>query len=176
MPKLVNNKFDPSDVNYQSFLEAIKNQIISTRLRITKSVTQEQLSLYWWLGERIVEAQTNHGWGQSVVERLSNDLKQYFPTATYGFSARNLWDMRRIYLEYKEHPKLRQLVAEIPWGQNLLILMKIKNFSAREYYLKMVIQMGWTRDVLALQIASEAYERHVLTPKQHNFEKHCHST
>ncbi|MFN7098170.1 MAG: DUF1016 N-terminal domain-containing protein [Gammaproteobacteria bacterium] len=46
-------------------------------------------------------------------------LEVIFPNTTYGFSPRNLWDMRKIYLEYRNYPILRQLVAEIPWGQNI---------------------------------------------------------
>jgi len=33
-----------------------------------------------------------------------------------GFSPRNLWDMRRLSESIRDCPKLRQLVAEIPWG------------------------------------------------------------
>lgn len=78
--------------------------------------------------------------------------------------------MRRFYIEYKDHPKLRRIVAEIPWGQHLVILSKVKDPKAREYYLEATRQMGWTRDTLTLQITSQTYERHVLAPKQHNFE------
>jgi predicted nuclease of restriction endonuclease-like (RecB) superfamily len=35
---------------------------------------------------------------------------------------------------YREYPNLQQIVGEIPWGQNLLIISKIKDFPAREYY------------------------------------------
>ncbi len=31
--------------------------------------------------------------------------------------------------------------------------------------------MGWTRDVLTMQIKSKAYERHISVNKQYNFEK-----
>jgi predicted nuclease of restriction endonuclease-like (RecB) superfamily len=43
-------------------------------------------------------------------------LKDY--PGVKGFSARNLWDMRRFYIEYKDLKNLQQLVAEIPWGHN----------------------------------------------------------
>ncbi|WP_454783885.1 DUF1016 N-terminal domain-containing protein [Legionella sp. WA2024007413] len=42
-----------------------------------------------------------------------------------------LRDMRRFYLEYEDHSNLRQLVAEIPWGQNLLIMNKVKDNDER---------------------------------------------
>ncbi len=88
-----------------------------------------------------------------------------------GFSARNLWDMKRFYEEYKDKPKLRQLVAEIPWGHNLLIINKINQDEAREYYIKASKTCGWSRNVLLNQIKGDAYSRHILADKQHNFDK-----
>ncbi len=79
--------------------------------------------------------------------------------------------MRRFYLECENQPFLQRLVAEIPWGQNLVILSKVKDLDAREYYVRAVREQGWTRDVLVIQINSQAYERHLLTKKQHNFEQ-----
>jgi predicted nuclease of restriction endonuclease-like (RecB) superfamily len=154
---------------YQNFLAQATDQISRIRIRIAQSVNKEAVSLYWWLGEHIVQHQNKHGWGKSVVERLSKDLKSSFPSARFGFSARNLWDMRRLYLEYKDHPKLRQVVAEIPWGQNLMILNKTKLADERLYYLSATKEQAWTRDTLRDQINSNAYGRHRLSNKQHNF-------
>lgn len=50
--------------------------------------------------------QNKYGWGKSVVKRLSADLKKTF-AGTLGFSSQNLWDMRQLYLEYKDHPILQ---------------------------------------------------------------------
>ena len=65
---------------------------------------------------------------------------------------------------------LRQLVAEIPWGQNLLILNKLTNPAARLYYLRATARFGWSRNVLLNQIKASAYERAVTEKKTHNFE------
>jgi predicted nuclease of restriction endonuclease-like (RecB) superfamily len=154
---------------YKSFLDQATLQIRQARIRAAQSVSREAISLYWWLGEHIVRHQDKNGWGSSVVEQFSGDLKRAFPGAKYGFSARNLWDMRRLYLEYKDDPKLRQLVAEIPWGQNLLILNKVKLPSERLYYLLATKEQAWTRDTLREQIDTNAYARHQLPNKQHNF-------
>lgn len=97
--------------------------------------------LYWWLGEHIIDAQEKQSWGKSIIEHLANDLKRAFPEAKHGFSPRNLWDMRRFYLEYRDLPNLRQAVAEIPWGQNLVILNKVKDQNARLYYVEMTSQL-----------------------------------
>ena len=65
---------------------------------------------------------------------------------------------------------LRQLVAEIPWGQNLLILNKLTNPAARLYYLRATARFGWSRNVLLNQIKASAYERAVTEKKTHNFD------
>lgn len=155
---------------YTSFLKEVKTSILQTKIQASRAANSVVLQLYWSLGEKIVSAQETYGWGKSVVERLSRDLRKDFG-GTFGFSVQNLWYMRQLYLEYKEYPNLQRIVGEIPWGQNIEILSKVKDLKAREYYLTNTRQMGWTRDVLCLQIKSGAYERHRLTAKQHNFEK-----
>ena len=119
------------------------------------------------MGRLIVERQEAQGWGKSVVERLSADLRDTFPDQT-GFSPQNLWLMRQIYAEYRDEPILQQLVGEIPWGQNLLILQKVKTAKARQYYLEATARLGWTRNVLLNQIKANAYE-FSLQSKTHNF-------
>jgi len=64
---------------------------------------------------------------------------------------------------------LQQLVAEIPWGQNLLILNKITTPAARLYYLHATARFGWSRNVLLNQTKAGAYERAVKEKKTHNF-------
>ena len=64
---------------------------------------------------------------------------------------------------------VRQLVAEIPWGHQLLILNKLTDPAARLYYLRATAQLGWSRSVLLNQIKAGAYERAVKEKKTHNF-------
>lgn len=157
--------------HYQNFLTQATQEIRKARVQAANAVNREAINLYWWFGENIVQHQQQYGWGKSIVEHLSKDLKKVFPDAKFGFSARNLWDMRRFYLEYRDFPKLRQLVAEIPWGQNLMILNKIKNEEERLYYLSGTKEEAWTRDTLRDKIQSNSYERHHLSPKHHNFNR-----
>jgi hypothetical protein len=64
---------------------------------------------------------------------------------------------------------LRQLVAQVPWGQHLLILNKLTDPTVRLYYLRATAQLGWSRSVLLNQIKARAYERAVKEKKTHNF-------
>jgi predicted nuclease of restriction endonuclease-like (RecB) superfamily len=162
------NQVAAADANYAGFLKDIKQRIHQARTIAYRRVNRELMDLYWNIGKDIVQRQNLHGWGKSVVERLSSDLQKEFP-GTAGYSAQNLWYMRQFFLEYGDAPILQQLVGEIPWGHNLLIMSKTKDPAAREYYLKSVIEFGWSRNILLNQIKGKAHERHRLAPKQHNF-------
>ncbi len=156
------------DKNYQLLLAEIKATIQAERTKAARQLTRSVIGAYWEIGRKILESQKTNGWGKGIVEQLSKDLQRDFP-GTEGFSARNLWDMRRLYETYHVLPKLRQLVAEIPWGHHLVILNKKKAPEAQEYYIRASSAMGWSRDVLLNQIKANAYERSLLEPKQTNF-------
>ena len=49
------------------------------------------------------------------------DIQKEFP-GLRGFSARNIWYMRKFYLCYRENQKLQPMVAEIGWTHNLIIV------------------------------------------------------
>ncbi len=155
---------------YQQLLSQIKATIRAERTRAIQQVTRSLITAYWEIGRQIVESQEHHGWGKSIVEQLSKDLQRDFPGQS-GFSARNLWDMRRFYETYKDFPNLRQLVAEIPWGHHLLVLQRSQSPAEREYYIRAIAAMGWSRNVLLNQIKAEAFERQAILPKATNFKQ-----
>ena len=164
------NQITKENSAYDSLLNAIKTRIAKSRFRAFRAANKEQIDLYWYIGRQIAERQEKEGWGKSVVEKLSNDLRSLYPD-TQGYSATNLWQMRRFFLTYRDDTILQQLVKEIPWGQNLLIIAKAKDPDERAYYLRATAEMAWTRDVLLNQLKAGAYERHALVQKQHNFER-----
>lgn len=55
--------------------------------------------------------------------------------------------------------KVQQLVAQLPWGQNVILLDKVKDLRSRLWYVQQTITHGWSRSILALQIDSRACER-----------------
>ncbi len=155
---------------YIKFLNEIKSRIVTARIEAIRSVNKELIKLYWDIGRTIVEKQKKYKWGDAVVERLAFDLAAEF-NGTAGFSAQNLWRMRLLYLEYKDSLKLAQLVREIPWGQNIVIMQMVKDTKEREYYIRATAEMGWSRNVLLNQIKAGAYHYQKSMPKQHNFSK-----
>ncbi len=156
--------------DYVQFLSEIKSRIVSARVQASRSINKELIQLYWDIGKSIIERQEKYGWGQSVVEKLAVDLTAEFDGAE-GYSVQNLWRMRFLYLAYKDNPKLAQLVREIPWGQNIVILQMVKDAKEREYYIRATAEMGWSRNVLMNQIKAGAYRYQKTISKQHNFPK-----
>lgn len=124
----------PASNRYQDFLRDIKTQVAQSRLGAARAVNRSLIGLYWSLGKMIVERQEDLGWGSAVVDRLSADLHNEFSDMS-GFSPRNLWYIKSFYETYSAAPVfLQQLVAEIPWGQNILIFQRVKDEAARRYY------------------------------------------
>lgn len=154
---------------YIKFLNEIKSRIVTARIQAIRSVSKELIKLYWDIGKSIVERQKQFGWGKGVVEQLSRDLTNEYANFE-GFSRDNLWRMRMCYLEYKDNPILAQLVPELPWGHNILIMQKIKDAGEREYYITASIKLGWSRNVLLNQIKADSYS-FSLKQKTHNFPK-----
>ena len=158
----------PSPVDYAQLLAEVKERVRSAQYAALKAVNTELVGLYWDLGRMIVERQEQAGWGKSVVERLSQDLRREFPGVA-GFSVQNLWYMRQFHMEYRGNEKLQPLVGEVAWAHNLVIMSKCKDPLEREFYLRMTRKFGWSKNVLIHQIENQSYEKSLLG--QTNFDQ-----
>lgn len=114
--------------------------------------------LYWQIGRDVLVRQAEQGWGAKVIERLSHDLRTAFPDMK-GFSPRNLKYMRQFAEAWPEESIVQQVVAQLPWGHNLVLLTKVKDPEQRAAYANAVIEHGWSRNVLSLQIDGRHLER-----------------
>lgn len=168
------------NADYSAFIKDVKQRIQTAQIKAAVRVNQELLGLYWVLGEQIIEKQYEASWGDGFLEQMSHDLLAEFPEMK-GFSRRNLYDMRRWVLfwqqaaaklgiefclqsvdQFAKQPAsqfVRQLVAQIPWGHNLLIINKIKDFDEALFYVRKTIENNWSRAVLTHQIESGLYQR-----------------
>ena len=154
--------------DYLGLLTEIKKRIHSAQYEALKAVNRELIGLYWDIGRMIVERQNSEGWGKSVVEKLSADLRREFP-GVGGFSVQNLWYMRQFYSEYHDNERLQPLVGEIAWAHNLAIMSKCKDPLEREFYIRMTRKFGWSKNVLIHQIENQSYEKSLVG--QTNFDR-----
>lgn len=153
---------------YQYFITDIKSKIRQAQYDALKTVNKELLNLYWYIGKQIVTQQQALGWGKSVVEQIAKDLQAEF-VGMSGFSARNLWLMKQFYEQYSKSEFLQPMVAEIGWSHHVVLMSKCKDDLAREFYILMTKQFGWTKDVLIHQIENRTHEKYL--NNQTNFDK-----
>jgi predicted nuclease of restriction endonuclease-like (RecB) superfamily len=180
---------------YQRFLKDVVMMVKSHRAAAVQQVQSINNQLYWNIGELILKMQQQHGWGKSIVEKLSNDLQHQIGKGV-SWSPRNLWFMRQLVTEYsnlkqigselnisnnlnlkqpdsdlknEDSLDIKQLVSKVPWMHNILILQKVKDINARIYYLQSTLRNRYSRSVLLHQIKADAYQNQLLNPTQHNF-------
>ena len=153
--------------NYQELLMQIKNEIANSQYRAIQAVNKELIYLYWHIGKIILE---NSEWGNKYIDNLAIDLKLEFPNIE-GFSVRNLKYMKKLASEYPDFEFVQEVLAQITWYHNLILMDKIKDIEERKWYINEVIKNGWSSNVLKMQIKNDVYARQVLADKTTNFEK-----
>lgn len=142
------NQLASIEEDYSTIFKKIKIKIKEAQSRAMVSANRELLSVYFYLGKIIYKQQKIAKWGDSIVEKLANDLQNSFP-GMKGFSSCNLWIMKDLYISYKNNKKLQTLSAEISWSHNVAILSKCQNLLQREFYMRMSKKKGWSYRVLS---------------------------
>ena len=222
----------PSD--YKPFLQDILTKIQSTRYEMLMSVSKQTLLLYWDIGKMVSEKIELAGWGKSIVEQLAKDLQTEIP-GVRGFSARNIWNMKKFaefyatlgisattvakiqsaeYLQISNSATavaeleteekvlvnsatavaeiqsdknsatvvalnsatavaelqmyVYDLITNIGWTQNCIILEKCKELKQVLFYLRQTKEKGWSKLDLLEKIEQNYFENHALA--QNNFE------
>ena len=144
--------------NYGTWLQSLKEQIRTSRLKASLAVNSELVRLYWWLGSEILSRQKAQGYGTKVIDQLAKDLRQEFPDMR-GLSPRNMKYMRAFAEAWPDAELVQQLVAQVPWGHNVRLLDMIPDRPTREWYIKKTIEGGWSRSVLEMQIEHQTHLR-----------------
>jgi len=146
-------------LEYSTLLQDIKERIRKAQIKAVLSVNAEMIFMYWDIGKIIFLKQKQETWGSKVIQKLSKDIHNELPEIK-GFSIRNIIYMVRLYKEYEhDFTIVQQLVAQIPWGHNLLLMEKIEQKEIRTWYIEQTIQNGWSRDILGTMIKNDAYKR-----------------
>ena len=179
--------------NYISLISEIKIRIREAQVKATLAANAQMITMYWDIGNMILNRQLNEGWGANVIRKLSIDIRNDIPEIK-GFSERNLKYMLLFAKEYviAQQPvallqvndnqkntivqqpvaqlENNQLLLSIPWGHNIILIEKIKNIETRFWYIQQTIENGWSREVLSAKIKSNSFERKGSTTN--NFEVH----
>lgn len=154
-----------NDNQYLSVVEEIKNEIDKAQYKAVLQINKELILLYYEIGQIINKYKS---WGNKFIETLSKDIKLTYPDST-GYSVRNLKYMAKFAHEYPDFEIVQQVVAQIPWGHNIVLMEKIDDINIRIWYAKKICENGWSRSVLQHQIDTKLYERQVIAQKVTNF-------
>ncbi len=129
------------DSDYIQWIHSVKERFRNAQIKTAVKINYEQLYFNWQMGRDLAVRRMEEKWGSGIVEQISLDLKNEFPEVK-GFSARNLWNMKKWYLFYAssedveayirhaesqinmESVKLHQIGAEIKMEKFIHIMIK----------------------------------------------------
>ena len=164
------NKLSLENSDYAEILQHAVAVIEHARTEIARHINGYVSTAYWEIGQMLHERKIESGYGDSVVRRLSADLKERYPKM--GVSPRQLWNMKKFYERYAGHDeKVLRAVALLPWSHNLLLLSKGFNDETTLYYAQETITKGWNRDLLLNAIKLKMYETQALARVDNNFDR-----
>lgn len=151
---------NPSEMgnSYLRFIEEIKTEIRQQRISVVLNANASMICLYWNIGQAILQKQADEGWGAKIIDRIAADIKTAFPEMS-GFSPRNIKYMRRFAQCWPNFDLVQQVVAQIPWRTNRMLLDKLDSTESRLWYARQTIENGWSSAILELQIQSGLMER-----------------
>ena len=146
--------------DYSLLINSIGTLLEEGRTHAYHAVNSILVRTYWEIGKRIVEyeqeGRERADYGSSLLDTLSNDLKQRYGK---GFSRRNILDMRRFYMVY---PKWQTVSAELSWS-HYVALLSIEHDNERSFYEKQCIHEKWSLRQLERQIDSSLFQRIALS-------------
>ena len=152
---------------YLATIEQVKQEIKAAQYKAAVHVNTELIMLYHSIG-CVINA--HKSWGNKFIENLAQDIKLEFPQST-GYSVRNLKYMAKFAATYPDAEFVQQVVAQIPWGHNVVLLDKVADAEERHWDIEACRKNGWSRNVLVHQIESGLYQRQALAEKISNFER-----
>ena len=168
-----NNKDKKLSIESSDYAELLRHAVAvieQARTEIARHINGYVSTAYWEIGQMLHERKIESGYGDSVVKRLSADLKERYPKM--GVSSRQLWNMKKFYERYAGHDeKVLRSVALLPWSHNMLLLSKGLNDEATLYYAQETVTKGWNRDLLLNAIKLKMYETQALARVDNNFDR-----
>jgi predicted nuclease of restriction endonuclease-like (RecB) superfamily len=144
---------------YITLFKDVKKRILQAQHKAVLAVNAELIKMYMDIGKIVHSRQKKEGWGSGIIPKLAKDLNKEFSDLK-GFSERNIKFMVQLFCEYEAEDEIRkQLVSQIPWGHNILLMQKIKDPSVRFWYMEQILINGWSRDTLGLMIKTHTHTR-----------------
>ena len=144
--------------------QEIHDLLHNARQNIISNINSTMTKTYFLIGKRIVEEEQNGNkraeYGKNLIKMLSEKLTKEFGK---GFSETNLEQMRKFFKVYGIPQTLsEEFQFNLSWS-HYLILMRIKDINARNFYEIEAFENNWSLRELKRQVNSSLYERLVLS-------------
>ena len=144
--------------------QEIHDLLHNARQNIISNINSTMTKTYFLIGKRIVEEEQNGNkraeYGKKLMKMLSEKLTKEFGK---GFSETNLEQMRKFFKVYGIPQTLsEEFQFNLSWS-HYLILMRIENINARNFYEIEAFENNWSLRELKRQVNSSLYERLVLS-------------
>ena len=140
-----------------NYYDEIKNILISNEAyKKVKDYykNRNDLMSYYNVGKLLYEA--GNTYGESIIKKYSKSLTTDLGK---GYSWRNLYNMRKFYLFFKDNSNILQpLAAKLTWT-NLSLILVMNDNSKIHYYINKCINYNLSKRKLIESIKSKEYER-----------------
>ncbi len=168
---------------YNNLIESINKVVVSAQNNIAKSINKTMLLTYWNIGKYIIEFEQKGvkraEYGTKLLKNISLDLTKKIGK---GFSWRNLYNMKRFYIEFPilqtlsakynnklqtasaklENELLIKSLGKLNWS-HFVRLLSIKDSDERNFYIIETAQNRWSERELDRQINASLFERLILS-------------
>ena len=177
--KGMNKPISILDKGYLQWVKELCKRYRQSQIKAAVKVNTEMLKFYWSLGRDIVELQIEQKWGEKVISRLAQDLREALPNVS-GLTKRNIYYCKQFYALYapvtkmlpqagaiNEAKTLPQVGATfesdifcVPWGHHKVLIDKCFGYPEKAmFYIHEIVSNGWSRSMLLNFISTELYER-----------------
>ena len=136
--------------------DSISKIIVDARKRVVQTINNELIVTYWAIGKEIVEKeQINNIDNQTSRQIILQLSKQLTERLGNGFSRSNLFNMRKLYIEF---PNVQTLSGHLSWS-HICELITMDNKPKRDFYLVQTQENKLSVRELRKQIERCTYER-----------------
>ena len=146
---------EPNDIVAQETYKTVRDYVVEAQIQVNKAVNFAMVTAYWNIGKKIYEVcgeSDRAAYGKQLLMYIAEKLTDEFGK---GYTVANLKNMRQFYRTFQNRYALR---SELSWT-HYRSLMRVKDETARQFYLEEAIACGWSSRHLDRQINSFYYQR-----------------
>lgn len=149
-------------VSYKQFIKNTKQNILHSKYLALRLANQEQLKLYFRLGQMLSEKANAENYDGNIIEQIAEDLQQQL-SGLKGFSSGHFKKMQQFYNAYAhlliEPALLPECFYGISFTHHILIFEKCQKENERLFYISQAAEQCWSVRKLEGYITANFFKR-----------------